>query len=253
MSVVVMIFSRKSAKWVGKCAVFGMPGKGREVGEGERKVRRDMSTIISQKTTSSLYIFELEICFCFYCKSLCFMIICISVCWQRSVPEIAEYCEYGFFCLKLYLFLKCSCIEWKLLKLMLKWFKTVLDTFWNIHQLICSVFFSFSALILLVGHQEEHPACKNWVPLNATPSGLSVPPPPSHAHFLRQMPFLPQPSQFILAWDRHRIMLACVPSCVPIRQSVVHKPDELCGTCLICGVCEIMHKTAIYAQNHAHA
>jgi len=29
--------------------------------------------------------------------------------------------------------------------------------------------------------------------------------------FLRRMPFLPQPSQFILAWDRHRNMLDCIP------------------------------------------
>jgi len=47
--------------------------------------------------------------------------------------------------------------------------------------------------------------------LDATPSGLSVPPPPSSPPFSRQMPFLPQLSQFILAWDRHRIMLACIP------------------------------------------
>jgi len=37
-------------------------------------------------------------------------------------------------------------------------------------------------------------------------------PPPSSAPFLRRMPFLPQPSQFILAWDRQRIMLACIMS-----------------------------------------
>jgi len=29
------------------------------------------------------------------------------------------------------------------------------------------------------------------------------------------MPFLPQPSQFILAWDRHRMMLACIPGGLP--------------------------------------
>jgi len=29
--------------------------------------------------------------------------------------------------------------------------------------------------------------------------------------FLCRMPFLPQPSQFILAWDRHRNMLDCIP------------------------------------------
>jgi len=40
--------------------------------------------------------------------------------------------------------------------------------------------------------------------LGATPSGLisNSDPPPSSPHFLRWMPFLLQPSQFILAWDR---------------------------------------------------
>ena len=42
--------------------------------------------------------------------------------------------------------------------------------------------------------------------LDATPSGLSMPLPPSSPPYLRRMPFLPQPSQFILAWDRHRVM-----------------------------------------------
>ena len=31
-------------------------------------------------------------------------------------------------------------------------------------------------------------------------------------HFFHRMPFLPQPSQFILARVRHRMMLACIPS-----------------------------------------
>jgi len=48
--------------------------------------------------------------------------------------------------------------------------------------------------------------------LGATPSGLSFPQPPSSPILLCRMPFLQQPSQFILAWDRHRIMLACIPS-----------------------------------------
>ena len=47
--------------------------------------------------------------------------------------------------------------------------------------------------------------------LEATPSGLSVPPPPSSAHFYAECPFNPSP-QFILAWDRHRILLACIPA-----------------------------------------
>jgi len=43
--------------------------------------------------------------------------------------------------------------------------------------------------------------------LDATPSGLISDPTP-HSHFY--LPFLPQPSQFILSWDRHQICwLAC--------------------------------------------
>jgi len=41
--------------------------------------------------------------------------------------------------------------------------------------------------------------------LDATPSGPSMPPPPSSPPVLCRMSFLPQPSQFILAWDRHQI------------------------------------------------
>ena len=33
-----------------------------------------------------------------------------------------------------------------------------------------------------------------------------------HSPFLHQMPFPPQSCQFILAWDRHHIMPACIPS-----------------------------------------
>ena len=53
--------------------------------------------------------------------------------------------------------------------------------------------------------------------LNAILSGLSASPPPSP--FLCQMPFLPQPSQFILAWDRHRIMLSCIPNGLLITET----------------------------------
>ena len=45
--------------------------------------------------------------------------------------------------------------------------------------------------------------------LDATPSGLQVPPSPS-SPILCQVPFLPQPCQFILAWDRHQILLAYI-------------------------------------------
>ena len=43
-------------------------------------------------------------------------------------------------------------------------------------------------------------------------SGLSVPPPLS-SPILRRKPFLLQPSEIILVWDRHRIMRVCIPSC----------------------------------------
>ena len=46
--------------------------------------------------------------------------------------------------------------------------------------------------------------------LGAIPSGLISDPPPSSPIF-RQMPFLPQPSHFILAWDRHQICWIAYP------------------------------------------
>ena len=50
------------------------------------------------------------------------------------------------------------------------------------------------------------------VHLDATPSTLSLPPAPHlhHPPILCRVPFLRQPSQFFLAWDRHRIMLALI-------------------------------------------
>ena len=44
-----------------------------------------------------------------------------------------------------------------------------------------------------------HPFQTNWCPISAIPS------------FLCQMPFLAQPSQFILAWDRHHICWLAYP------------------------------------------
>jgi len=52
------------------------------------------------------------------------------------------------------------------------------------------------------------------------PSGPISDPPPSIPSFLRQMPFLPQASQFILAWDRHTNMLDCIPGGVAILTSL---------------------------------
>jgi len=46
--------------------------------------------------------------------------------------------------------------------------------------------------------------------LGATPSGLISDPPPSFP-FLCRMPFLPQPSHFILAWDRQQICWLAYP------------------------------------------
>ena len=47
--------------------------------------------------------------------------------------------------------------------------------------------------------------------MDAIPSGLSVPPSLSSPPFLCLMPFLPQPSQFILAWDRHQVCRLAYP------------------------------------------
>ena len=47
--------------------------------------------------------------------------------------------------------------------------------------------------------------------LDATPSGLISDPSPSPPPFLRRMPFLPQPSHFILAWDRHQVSWLAYP------------------------------------------
>ena len=60
--------------------------------------------------------------------------------------------------------------------------------------------------------------------LDATPSGLSVPPLLS-LPFLCRMPFLLQPSQFIPAWDRQRIMPACIPGglvCARSKYGKIH-------------------------------
>ena len=46
----------------------------------------------------------------------------------------------------------------------------------------------------------HHPIRTNGAPTPITP------------HFYNRMPFLPQPSQIVMAWDRlHRIMLSCIP------------------------------------------
>jgi len=47
--------------------------------------------------------------------------------------------------------------------------------------------------------------------LVATPSGLISNPPANIPPFLRRTPFLPQPSHFILAWDRHQICWLAYP------------------------------------------
>jgi len=50
----------------------------------------------------------------------------------------------------------------------------------------------------------NNPAGRHSVRINQPPTSL-IPP------FLRWMPFLPQPSQFILAWDKHQICWLAYP------------------------------------------
>jgi len=61
--------------------------------------------------------------------------------------------------------------------------------------------------------------------LDATQSRLSVPPSPS-SPILCQVPFLPQPSQFILAWDRHQIMLACICNKFEKNTNIINWNDK---------------------------
>jgi len=61
--------------------------------------------------------------------------------------------------------------------------------------------------------------------LDATQSRLSVPPPPSSL-ILCQVPFLPQPSQFILAWHRHQIMLACICNKFEKNTNIINWNDK---------------------------
>jgi len=49
------------------------------------------------------------------------------------------------------------------------------------------------------------------IQLGATPSGLISDPPPTSPPFLRRMPFLHKPFQFILDWDRHQICWLAYP------------------------------------------
>ena len=48
------------------------------------------------------------------------------------------------------------------------------------------------------GRHNDHLADRHSIWINERPNSI-IPP------FVRQMPFLPQPSHFILAWDRHQI------------------------------------------------
>ena len=50
----------------------------------------------------------------------------------------------------------------------------------------------------------DNPSGRNHIHTIGVPTSTIHP-------FLCQIPLLPQPSQLILAWDRHRIMLACTP------------------------------------------
>ena len=62
----------------------------------------------------------------------------------------------------------------------------------------------------LYGAREDNKRQTPKIRVGATQSGLISNEPPSIPTFLHQMSFLPQPSQFILAWDRHRNMLDCI-------------------------------------------
>jgi len=56
-------------------------------------------------------------------------------------------------------------------------------------------------------YQRQTHRQSSWAPLQPVLSVTHLPHPP----ILRRMPFLPQPSQFILAWDRHQICWLAYP------------------------------------------
>ena len=60
----------------------------------------------------------------------------------------------------------------------------------------------------LNGAREDNKVSDNTdtrtIRVGVTPSGPIGNPPPSNPPLLRRIPFLLQPSQFILAWDRHK-------------------------------------------------
>jgi len=54
------------------------------------------------------------------------------------------------------------------------------------------------------GAHTDNPGGRHSIWTNQQSTSINPP-------FLHRMPFLPQPSQFILAWERHRNMLNCIP------------------------------------------
>ena len=58
---------------------------------------------------------------------------------------------------------------------------------------------------------DAQPGCGSDSPGGRHPNRTNGAPTPIILPILHRMPFLPQPSQFILAWDRHRFMLAYIP------------------------------------------
>jgi len=73
--------------------------------------------------------------------------------------------------------------------------------------------------------------------MRATPSRLISDPPPSSPPFLRHMPFLPQPSQFILAWDRHQICWLAYPVAWLTSSTSTTKQSETETRWLYCVEC----------------
>jgi len=56
------------------------------------------------------------------------------------------------------------------------------------------------------GRHTDNPGGRHSIRTNQQSTSINPTPPP----LLRRMPFLPQPSEFILAWERHRNMLDCI-------------------------------------------
>jgi len=81
------------------------------------------------------------------------------------------------------------------------------------------------------GRHTEHPAGRHCIRTNQQPTS-NIPP------FLCQMPFVLQPSQFNLVWDRHQICYLAYPVAWLIAQDMDSETDAHCRDVILPLICD---------------